>query len=158
MKDKIPHVLIFILGSIALTSSYFGESIFADNPSSCHNRYDAAITSLKITIGGKIIDPMTNQNTNVDAEVGKGYQVIVTLHSADISSSGNSNEGSIWYGTSAYGFSANRCVKDIKPDTDISMTFDNVFMGQAIPGKEQIVQWYSWPLNYPTVEYKLHWY
>jgi len=74
-----------------------------------------------------------------------------------LSESGDSNVGSVWYGSTAYGFASDHCVNGASPNTDITITLNNVFMGQATHGTVQSVEWYTWPLTQPSVTYTVHW-
>src|ERR1051325_5510757 len=139
-NKAVTLALIAALSSISLASVLFGNSnvrtnniafAMGDNPSSCVNLYDSTITSLKINIGGRTIDPIAHPNTNFGAKLGQGYTVTVTLHSAGASNSSNTDAGSVWYGSSAYGFDSNHCVNGVNPNSDVTITLNNVFMGQA---------------------------
>lgn len=157
-RASIFVVLLTVLASISLVSVLFGNNYaLAENPSSCVNRYDAVITSLKINDGHRIIDPVAKPNTHFTAKLGVGYTVTVTLHSASVSSLGNTDVGSIWYGSTAYGFASDHCVNGVNHDSDVTFTLYNVFMGQATHGTAQPVEWYSFPLSGPTVTYTVHW-
>jgi hypothetical protein len=159
---KVPLVFIILivaLTSIALTAAVTGNNnALADNPSSCINLYDSVITSFKINIGSRIIDPIANPHTNFAAKLGQGYAVTFTLHTASISTSGSTNVGSIWYGSTAYGFASDHCVNGANASSDITITLHNVFMGQTTRGTVQSVEWYTWPLTGPHVTYTVHWY
>jgi hypothetical protein len=164
-NKRVTLTLITTLTSISLVSILFGNVgtsniafAMGDNPSSCSNLYDSTITSLKITIGGRTIDPIAHPNTNFSAKLGQGYTVTVTLHSAGVSNSGNTDTGSVWYGSTAYGFASDHCVYGVNPNSDVTITLSNVFMGQATHGTVQSVEWYSWPFATPNVAYTVHWY
>jgi hypothetical protein len=162
-RKAITLALIAILSSIALASVLFGNggssnNVLADNPSTCVNLYDSTITSLRINVGGRTIDPIAHPNTNFSAKLGQGYSVTFTLHSASMSNSGNTDVGSVWYGSTAYGFTSDHCVNGINPNSDVTITLDNVFMGQATHGTVQPVEWYSWPFASPSITYTVHWY
>jgi hypothetical protein len=159
MMNKLPIFILMTLSlvSVALTSVLLTNRALADNPSTCVNLYDATIKSLKINVGSRTIDPIANPNTNFAAVLGQGYTVTLTLHSASLSDSGNTNVGSVWYGSTAYGFASDHCVNGASPNTDITITLTNVFMGQATHGTVQLVEWYTWPLTQPSDTYTVHW-
>lgn len=159
MRRPAPFIFaILTLTTLTATSMVFTNRALADNPSTCVNLYDATITSLKITNGLRTIDLIANPNTNFAAKVGQGYMVTITLHSPSVSTSGNTNVGSFWYGSTAYGFASDHCVNGATPNRDITITLNNVFMGQATHGTVQSVEWYTWPLTGPTVTYTVHWF
>jgi hypothetical protein len=167
--------LVSVLAAAAISTSIsmpsaILENAYAmgDNPSTCTNLYDSVITSMNITRGHRtttiIIDPIANPHhhhlLHFKSKVGIGYTVTLTIHSANVSNSGNTNTGSIWYGTNAYGFAGNQCINGVKRNTDITITLHNVYMGQATHGTKQSVDWYSWAndtiLQGPT--YNVIWY
>ncbi len=158
MTKTLIFMLVMTLASILLVSVLFTSSALADNPYNCVNRYDATIMSLKINDGQRTVDSITYPRTNFVARAGVGYTVTLTLHSAAVSSSGNTDVGSVFYGSRAYGFADDHCVNGINPNSNIIITFTNVFMGQATHDTVQSVEWYSWPLTGPIVVYSVHWY
>jgi hypothetical protein len=155
---KTLFILVITFASFSLVSALFINSVLADNPSNCINRYNGTIMSLRINDGHRTIDLSANPLTNFDSRVGIGYTVTLTLHSAAVSASGNKDVGSVMYGSRAYGFADDHCVTGINPNSSITMTITHVFMGQATHGTTQSVDWYSWPLTLPTVTYRVHWY
>lgn len=104
--------------------------------------------SLKITIGKRTLDPIANPNTQFSAVLGIGYTVTLTLHSAS-----TSNTGSVWYESTARGFADDHCVNGVNYNSDTTITLHNIFMGQATHGTVQQVEWYSWPLSDPVLEW-----
>ena len=136
-----------------------GAFTMGDNPSTCMNLYDSVITSMKITQGHRTIDPIAHPNAHFNSKVGVGYTVTFTLHSASKSNSGNTNVGSVWYGNTAYGFANGDCVNGVHANSDVTITLEHVYMGQATHGTKQSVDWYSWSndtvLQGPT--YTVHW-
>jgi hypothetical protein len=154
---KTPFILAITFASVSLVSVLFINSVLADNPSSCINRYNATIISLRINDGRRTVDPFDNPLTNFDSRVGIGYDVTLTLHAAAMSASGNTDVGSVMYGSRAYGFAYDHCVTGINANSSIKITLPHVFMGQATHGTVQSVGWYSWPLTRPTIIYRVHW-
>ena len=154
---KTLFILAIMFASVSLVSVLFINSVLADNPSNCINRYNATIMSLRISDGRRTVDPVDNPLTNFVSRVGIGYSVTLTLHTAAMSASGNKDVGSIMYGSRAYGFADDHCVTGINPNSSIMITLTHVFMGQATHGTVQSVEWYSWPLSRPTVTYRVHW-
>jgi hypothetical protein len=158
---KIP---VFILAMAALLSAVLISYLLAnraqamgDNPSSCVNLYDSTIRSLHITVGSKTIEASAKDNTNFVAPIESGYSVTLTVHSASVSKAGDTNTGSIWYGSRAYGFASDQCISEVKADSDITVTLDNVVSSTAKRGTLQNVEWYTWPLDGPIVTYRVHW-
>ena len=158
--------VVCLSSSIALASlllSFGNNSAFAhgDNPSTCNNLYNSTIKSMKITTNRfQTVDPIAHPNTVFASKIGQGYTVRLTLHSASTSNAGNTNPGSIWYDTSAFGFALGKCVNGVSPNTDISISLNNVDWSQATVGKKQPnVFWYSWPIpQQPSVAYTVIWY
>ena len=160
IMNKLPIFILMTMSlvSVSLTSVLLTNRALADNPSTCVNLYYSTIKSLKINVGSRTIDPIANPNTNFAAVLGQGYTVTLTLHSASASTSGNTNVGSVWYGSIAYGFASDHCVNGASPNTDVTIILNNVFMGQATHGTVQSVEWYAWPsLTQPSVTYTVHW-
>jgi hypothetical protein len=158
IKKNLVFMIFMVVTSIAIMSMSFRNTTWADNLSACINLYNSEIVSLKITDlpGPKIIDPIAHPNIQFSAALGVGYTVTLTLHSAITSSSGSTNTGSLWYGSNARGYADDHCVNGVKPNTDITVTVHNVFMGQATHDP-QPVEWYSWPLTGPHLRYTVHW-
>jgi hypothetical protein len=156
MKETL-SILAIVFASVSLVSVLFINSVLADNPSNCINRYNATIMSLRISDGRRTVDPVDNPLTNLDSMVGIGYSVTLTLHAAAMSASGNRDIGSVMYGSRAYGFAYDHCVTGINANSSIKITLTHVIMGQATHGTAQSVEWYSWPLTRPTVTYRVHW-
>ncbi len=154
---KTPFILAIILASVSLVSVLYINRVLADNPSNCINRYNATIISLRINDGRRTVDPFDNPLTNFDSRVGIGYAVTLTLHAAAMSASGNTDVGSVMYGSRAYGFAYDHCVTGINANSSIKIALPHVFMGQATHGTVQSVEWYSWPLTRPTIIYRVHW-
>ena len=155
---------VFILMAMSLISVVLMSVIttnralaMGDNPSTCTNLYDSKIKSLRIKIGSRTIDATHKPNTSFVAALGKGYTVMLTLHSVATSKSGNSETGSVWYGSRAYGFASDHCVDSVNPNTDTTITLHDVFTSLARRGTIQNVEWYSGPSNGPTVTYTVHW-
>lgn len=133
-------------------------SAMGNNPSTCDNRYAARVISFKIDNKSRTIDiPSNNSQTNLEAVVGKGYTVALTLHTANLSSLGNTREGSVWYHTTGYGFSLGTCIKGAHPNSDITITLHNVFMSQATGGMRQQVEFGSGYQPGQFVKYIVHW-
>jgi hypothetical protein len=143
--------------TVSLMSVLVTNRVHAENPSSCLNLYDSTIESLKIKVGSRTIDAAVRHHPNFVAELGKGYDVELTLHSTTVSNSGNKEVGSVWFGNRAYGFASDQCVNGVNSNTELKMTFHNVLMGQATHGTVQDVSWYSWPLDGPSVAYTVRW-
>jgi hypothetical protein len=159
VMGKIPFFILIAtsLITVSLIFVLLTNRVHAENPSSCLNLYDSTIVSLKIKVGSRTFDAAVRDHANFVADLGKGYTVELTLHSTSVSNSGNTEVGSVWFGNRAYGFASDRCVNGANSNTEIRMTFHNVLMGQATHGTVQHVQWYSWPLDEPSVAYTVRW-
>ncbi|MEO9321810.1 MAG: hypothetical protein ABI361_14180 [Nitrososphaera sp.] len=129
-----------------------------DNPTSCDNRYDATVTSVVIQTSRQNIDVLAEPSAVIRQKAFTGYDMTITLHAQPISSAGNTNPGSVWYSTSAFGYSLGTCVSGALASHDIVVTLHNVFMGQANPNgiTKQIVTIGSWP-NTQQASYRVVW-
>lgn len=159
MMEKIPFFILIAASflTVSLMSVLLTNRVHAENPSSCLNLYDSTIESLKIKVGSRTIDAAVRHHANFVAELGKGYNVELTLHSTSVSNLGNTEVGSVWFGNRASGFASDQCVNRANSNSEIKMTFHNVLMGQATHGTVQDVQWYSWPLDGASVAYTVRW-
>jgi len=74
---KLPIFVLIATSLLSLVSIsvLLTNKALADNPSTCVNLYDARITSLKIIVGSRTVDPITNPNANFAAVLGQGYTV-----------------------------------------------------------------------------------
>ena len=155
--------LIAILSSISLASVLSSGSnnnvafAMGDNPASCTNLYNSAITSVKINVGHRTIDLIAHPNAHFSLAKGQTYSVTLTLHSATTSNSGNSDIGSVWYGSTAYGFASDHCVNGVSANSDVTVTLTDVSLATATKGTTQDVELYSWPLSQPSITYTVNW-
>jgi hypothetical protein len=162
---KILNIIavICLSSSIALASlllSFGNNSAFAhgDNPSTCNNLYNSTIKSMKITTNRfQTVDPIAHPNTVFASKIGQGYTVTLTIHSASTSIAGNTNPGSVWYGTDALGFHFNFCVNGASPNSDITITSGG---DRQVPiGTKELYHWYTWfTVPRTTVTYTVIWY
>src|ERR1051325_4763484 len=135
--------VVCLSSSIALASlllSFGNNSAFAhgDNPSTCNNLYNSTIKSMKITTNRfQTVDPIAHPNRVFASKLGQGYTVTLIIHSASTSIAGNTNPGSVWYGSNAYGFYFDHCVNGASPNSDITITWNNVVWQQVPVGTKQ---------------------
>lgn len=130
-----------------------------DNPTSCSNRYDATVTSVVVHTARQTVNVEAQPSTVTRQKAYTGYDLTITLHTAASSSLGNTNPGTVWYTTSAYGYSLGTCVSSATSNQDIVITLHNVYMGQANPNgiTKQLVSIGSWP-DTSQVNYRVVWY
>jgi hypothetical protein len=102
------------------------------------------------------IDIRSHNGTTFHAELEKGYRIILVLEPLVITSSGNTDKGSLWYTNTAYGFSAGTCIDAFYAGNNKTISIDNIVMGQATSDTIQKVTWGSWP-DAVQVTYNVHW-
>lgn len=149
-------VISLVLANFPPSSPHIAFAM-GDNPTSCNNRYDATITSVIIQNSRGAVDVVQHPSAVIRQKVSTGYDVTIKLHTNPSSSLGNTDPGSVWYSTSAYGYSLGTCVSGAAANHDIVITLHDVYMGQANPSgiTRQTVTVGSWPdtqqVNYLVV-------
>ena len=165
MLDRIPMgrtdywcVLAIISISLPLMT-ILSHSSYAVPPSACDNRVDAKIVSLKIKSNGKTIDVLSRDDAIIDASIKKGYAVQVSFSTASTGSSHIKSKGTLWFTTTAFGFSSGSCVNNVhysEGSTTKKVSLKRVQMGQAAEGLVQDVKWGSWP-DTEQASYQVRW-
>jgi hypothetical protein len=111
---------------------------------------------MSIDNGTQTFDPMTEE-LELHAQIGAGYDVTFTLHTANASSQNNTLAGSTWYRSTAFGFGNGACVDDAEPDKDIPVTVHVEVMPGVPDGYTQNgVEWGAWP-DSSQVRYNVVW-
>jgi hypothetical protein len=160
MKIKLNTLVLGIvpLCGVLLAASLISASD-AVSPSSCENRADGKIVSMKVRTDKKIVDiPSKPSQAVIDANIKKGYSVeLSVLANSKDSASG---KGSVWLTTTAYGFSSGMCIDKVKispsGQTTTHVSIKGLQMGQAVPGLLQSVKWGSWP-DTEQISYNVRW-
>jgi hypothetical protein len=135
-----PTVLALIL--LAFTGTLANEAFaMGQAPSTCNNRYDGPITSIKITAGGNTYDPMTSPGLTIQMDNDKTYDITLTIHTPSISSQNNRLDGTTWYDTSAPGYQLGTCVDGAGPDKDITVKLTEGHPANIAPDARQTVTW-----------------
>lgn len=152
-------VAVFLALAISCVPPLLSSTAFAHGaaPSTCENRYDAGIASMAIDNGTQTFDPMSDSDLEFGAQIGAGYDVTFTLHTANASSQNNTLAGSTWYRNTAFGFGSGACVDDAGPDKDVQLTMHVEVMPGVPDGYTQNgVEWGSWP-DGSQVRYNVVW-
>jgi hypothetical protein len=147
----IPLCVVLVVATLVSVSD--GAS-----PSSCENRADGKILSMKVHGEKKTVDISSEHGSVIDANIKKGYSVEVTVLANSKDSS--SGKGSIWLTTTAYGYSSGMCIDKVKispsGQTTTHVSIKGLIMGQAAPGLQQNVKWGSWP-DTEQISYNVRW-
>ena len=122
----VPLCVVLVVASLVSVSS--GAS-----PSSCENRADGKIISIKVCGEKKTVNISPRHSSVIDADIKKGYSVELTVL---VNSKGLlSGRGSIWLTTTAYGYSSGMCIDKVKVSpsgqTTTHVSFKGLQMGQA---------------------------
>lgn len=125
------------------------------SPSTCDNRYDGTITDMKIMVGHKTYDPVSDPNMHLQISTAKSYTVKLTIHTPGKSASGNTQEGSAWFSTNAPGFYLGQCLNGVGPDQDISIVLSEGLPSNMVPPASQTVEWYT--LSGSEQSYQVDW-
>jgi hypothetical protein len=129
-------ILIASLGISANKALAMGQA-----PSTCTNRYDGTITTMKITVGHRVYHPMANPSVSFQLQNTKSYTVTFTIHTPSQSSQNNTLAGKTWYDTSAPGYQLGTCVSGAAPNQYIVMTLTESHPGNLAPQATQNVTW-----------------
>lgn len=124
-------------------------------PSTCNNRYDGAITAMKIKVGQRIYDPIAHPNLTFKLSEAKSYTVTLTIHTASTSVQGNTLVGSTWLDTSAVGYELGQCINNVSPSQDVTLTKTESHPANLESGTEQTVTWNT--LSPGSVTYNIKW-
>ena len=129
-------ILLASLGASASQAFAMGQA-----PSTCSNRYDGTITAMKIVVGHRTYDPITNPGITFQLRNDKSYTVTFTIHTANQSSQGNTLGGNTWYDTSAPGYQLGKCVAGAGSNQDIKVTATEKHPANIAPQTTQNVSW-----------------
>lgn len=153
-KNMVAMVFVSILlASLGITASQ--AFAMGQAPSTCTNRYDGAITAMKIIVGYRTYDPIAHPGTTFQLRNDKSYTVTFTIHTASQSSQGNTLGGTTWYDTSAPGYQLGSCVTGAGSNQDVTITATEVHPGNLAP---QITQNVSWKTLMPgEITYNIKW-
>ncbi|MEP6575658.1 MAG: hypothetical protein ABJB85_04445 [Nitrososphaerota archaeon] len=159
MKNKVNTLILEIvcLCAVLVVASLVSVSDGA-SPSSCENRADGKILSMKVRAERKSVDISSKHSSVIDVDIKKGYSVELTVLASSKDSS--SGKGSIWLTTTAYGYSSGMCIDKVKispsGQTTTHVSINGLLMGQAAPGLQQNVKWGSWP-DTEQISYNVRW-
>ncbi len=124
-------------------------------PSTCGNRYDGTITTLKIKVGDMTYNPIAHPNLTFRLQDTKSYTVTYTIHTQSQSSQGNSLGGSTWVDTSAAGYELGQCINGVNANQYVTRTVTESHPANLTPGTEQTVTWNT--LVPGQVTYNIKW-
>jgi len=159
MKIKINSLVLGIVSLcvVLVVASLVSVSNGA-SPSSCENRADGRILSIKVGGEKKSVDISSKRSSVIEADIKKGYSIELTVLANSKDSS--PGKGSIWLTTTAYGYSSGMCIDNVKispsGQTTTHVSIKGVVMGQAAPGLQQNVKWGSWP-DTEEMSYTVRW-
>lgn len=140
---------------LALSMSAGSAFAMGQAPSTCNNRYDGNITSMTITSGNRVYDPIANPGLTFQVDNDKSYSVSFTIRTTSQSSQGNSLDGTTWYDTSAPGYWMGFCVNGAGSSQDITLTQNLEHSGSIAPETTQTVSWHT--LTSDSITYKVKW-
>lgn len=129
-------ILVTSLGISANEAFAMGQA-----PSTCTNRYDGTITTMKITAGYRTYNPIANPGVTFQLKNTKSYTVTFTIHTPSQSSQNNTLAGDAWYDTSAPGYELGTCISGAGPNQDITLTVTESHPGNLVPQTTQNVAW-----------------
>lgn len=139
-KNMVALVSVSILlASLGITASQ--AFAMGQAPSTCSNRYDGTITSMKIIVGHRTYDPIAHPGITFQLRNDKSYTVTFTIHTANQSSQDNTLGGNTWYDTSAPGYQLGSCVTGAGSNQDVTITATEVHPGNIAPQITQNVSW-----------------
>lgn len=147
----LTFALVFSLLLITSASDVFA---MGQAPSTCNNRYDGTITSMKITIGHRTYDPIANPGMTIKLQNTLPYIVTLTINTSNQSVQGNSLNGSTWFSTSAPGYELGQCINNAGPDQKVTITQTEVHPSNLAPSATQTVSWTTLTSN---ASYKIQW-
>jgi hypothetical protein len=159
MKIKTSALVVVIVPlCIVLLAASLVSVSYGVSPSSCENRADGKILSMRVRGDKKLVDISSKRSSLIDVSIEKGYSVeLSVLANSKDSSSG---KASIWLTTTAYGFSSGTCIdkNNVSPSgqTVTKVSIKGLHMGQAAPGLVQNVKWGSWP-DTEQIAYNVRW-
>ncbi|MBI5698238.1 MAG: fibronectin type III domain-containing protein [Thaumarchaeota archaeon] len=149
--------MLFVLVFSTLYVSFVSNQAFAmgDAPSTCNNRYDGTISSLIISGGGQMYDPIANPGLTIQIDNDKSYSATFTIHTSSQSTQNNSLEGTTWYHTSALGYWMGTCLDGAGPDRDLTITSEFSHPSNMAPEITQTVSWAT--LTSSEITYNIQW-
>ena len=112
------------------------------------------------------IDVMANPGATFPALTTEGYSISFVLHTASMSSQGNTTNGTAWYDSNINGFFLGVCVGQLSdgnmtvgPDQNVSVSFpvtvDPLYSPVSSGGHENVL-WLEWP-NPVELSYNIVW-
>ena len=137
-------------------------------PGSCGNEYSYQLVSMTVDNGSNTYDLFEDPGITFNGNNDPGYDVTFTIHAANQSVAGNTEEGSIWYRTIAYGFGQGVCVYGMAPDQDKTVVVENIVPAQqtnkdSADGGGDDLQYVEWNFMFSgpdarTITYEVSWY
>ncbi len=159
-----PLLATILLASLLSFLSISQVNAMGDNPSTCPNRYDGVITSLRVTLPhGVRFDPIAHRVV-FGLRDDRSYSVTFIIRTPAESSQGNTQSGTTWFDTSAFGFQLGQCVGpgqsypygNVGPNQDVTIQVDSIpHPANLAPLITQTVTWSTLVGN--SVSYAIHW-
>lgn len=109
-------------------------------PTCCPNYYYSNFTSFFVSNGTDTINPLVNNNAQIEAYTTVGYNISSTLLSSSMSASGNTfPNGTVWINSNVYQYYLGYCVGgSVGPDATVTNNITNQLAAQPYPGGQQI--------------------
>ncbi|MGE5599882.1 MAG: hypothetical protein ACM3UQ_00030 [Clostridiales bacterium] len=151
-------IFALVFATVLLTSlvvSVREAHAMGQAPSTCNNRYDGTISSMKVTVGQKTYDPIAHPGVTIHLRNDRSYTVTFTIHMPSQSSQNNTLGGSTWYDTSAPGYQMGTCINGVGPNQDITRTLSESHPANLAPQATQTVSWKT--LMSSEITYNINW-
>jgi hypothetical protein len=109
-------------------------------PTCCPNYYYSNYTSFFVSNGSDTINPLINNNAEIEAYTTVGYNISSTLLSSPMSASGNTfPNGTVWINSNVYQYFLGYCVGgNVGPNDTVTNNITNQLAAQPYPGGQQM--------------------
>jgi hypothetical protein len=100
-------------------------------PSTCNNRYGAAVTTFILTYPGGTLDVLAHPNSTIRMQTGTYYNVSFVVRTNPRNANNNTLGGTTWYNTDFPGFGDGICypsqgANSIGPNQEVAITLNGV--------------------------------
>ncbi len=166
--SSIALLISVLVVSPGLLGSNMAVYAMGSPPGTCGNEYNYTLNSMTVNNGVHTFNLLANQGKGFifNANNGRGYDVTVTVHTADQSRSNNTQSGSIWYRTTSLGYGNGVCITGIGPHQNKTVIVKDIIPGQKINntglgnGNPNDLQMVEWDFDYfaQKITYWTNWY
>ena len=124
INDKNSWLTLVFASLFLVSLGMISQNAFADGPEpgSCSNEYDGPFTSFIINNGTQTFDAIANPGVTFDVNNLGSYTVTFVIHTRITSSQGNSDPGTTWYESTAYGYGLSTCASGAGPNQDVTIS------------------------------------